>query len=72
MCALHSFVRPTERRSLATQLSSRRYSAVGGFNASRADLLPPDRKSRETVMNYYQPTLTTPIAVLVVRRVVAQ
>jgi hypothetical protein len=42
MCALHSFVRPTERRSLATQLSSRRYSAVGGFNASRG--LPSARK----------------------------
>ena len=47
MRALHSFGRLTERRSLPTQLSSRRYSAVGGFNAPRADRLPPEpRKSR--------------------------
>ena len=32
MAAVHSFGRLTECRSLPTQLSSRRYSAVSGFN----------------------------------------
>jgi hypothetical protein len=70
MHALHSFGRLTERRSLPTQLSSRRYSAVGGFNGPRAErLLPEQESSGEPVMNFYQTTLTASIAALFVRRV---
>jgi hypothetical protein len=72
MCALHSLVRPTERRSLATQLSSRRDSAVGGFNPPARIVFRQRESPGEPVMNYYQPTLTTSIAVLVVRRVAGQ
>jgi hypothetical protein len=72
MCALHSLVRPTERRSLATQLSSRRYSAVGGFNPPRGSSSASKKVPVNPVMSYYQATLTTSIAVLVVRRVAGQ
>jgi hypothetical protein len=72
MCALHSLVRPTERRSLATQLSSRRYGAVGGFNPPARVVFRQKESPGEPVMNYYQPTLTTSIAVLVVRGMAGQ
>ena len=72
MCALHSLVRPTERRSLATQLSSRRYSAVAGFNPPARIVFRHKESPGEPVMNYYQPPLTRSIAVLVVRRVAGQ
>jgi hypothetical protein len=44
MDAVHSFGRLTELRSLPTQLSSRRYSAVGGFNGPRAERLCQTKK----------------------------
>lgn len=73
MHALHSFGRLTERRSLPTQLSSRRYGAVGGFNGPRAEwLLPEQESSGEPVKNFYQTTLTPSTAALFVRRVEGQ
>jgi hypothetical protein len=73
MRALHSFGRLTERRSLPTQLSSRRYSAVGGFNAPARIAFRQNQESPgEPVMNYHQSPLTTSIAVFVVRRVACQ
>ena len=73
MAAVHSFGRLTECRSLPTQLSSRRYGAVGGFNGPRAEwLLPEQESSGEPVMNFYQTTLTPSTAALFVRRVEGQ
>jgi hypothetical protein len=73
MHALHSFRRLTERRSLPTQLSSRRYSGVDGFNGPRAERPWPEQQSSgEPVMNYYQTTLTPSTAAFFVRRVEGQ
>ncbi len=73
MPALLSLGRLTERRSLPTQLSSRRYSGVDGFNGPRAErLLPEQESSGEPAMNFYQTTLTASTAAFFVRRVEGQ
>lgn len=72
MAAVHSFGRLTECRSLPTQLSSRRYSAVGGFNGRAERLLPEQESSGEPAMNFYQTTLTASTAAFFVRRVEGQ
>ena len=72
MHAVHLFGRLTKYRSLPTQLSSRRYSAVGGFNAPRVAAFARQESSGEPVMNFYQTTLTASIAAFLVRRVEGQ
>jgi hypothetical protein len=46
MRALHPFDRLTERRSLRTQLSHRRYSGVGGFNTRTRIAFRQTKKAR--------------------------
>ena len=74
MPALHPFGRLTERRSLPTQLGSRRYSAVGGIQCppARIAFRQNQESPGEPVMNDHQPPLTTSITVFVVRRVAGQ